>query len=71
MEITKGVEEFVKAGESTLNDNPELQRLLEFYQEKRATGVAIKQSYTLPTLDKLDREFYQSFSQSSRPFPSR
>jgi len=39
-------------------DNPEFQRLREFYEEKKREGVVKKQEYTLPQIDTVGRIFY-------------
>lgn len=39
-------------------DNPEFQRLREFYEEKKREGVVKRQEYTLPPLDTIGRIFY-------------
>ena len=42
-------------------NNPDFQRLRDFYEEKKREGVIKKQEYTLPQIDTVGRTLYSRF----------
>ena len=58
MTIEKKMEEVLAQPNSHGPDNPEFQRLREFYEQKKREGVVRRQEYDLPPLDTIGRTLY-------------
>lgn len=56
MTLTKQVEEIVESNTSQQGRDGELQKLADFYEQKKKEGVVKKPRYTLPQLDTIGRE---------------
>jgi hypothetical protein len=60
MSIVEKVKEIVSERDRRGANDPDFQRLEQFYREKKEQGAVINNGYTLPVLDTIGREIYQS-----------
>ena len=61
MTIEKKMKEVLAQPNPSGPDNPEFQRLREFYEQKKKEGVVKKQEYDLPPLDTIGRSLYNRY----------
>ena len=58
MNIVKSVKEVVSIDKR--QSNPTFSKLQKFYSEKLEKGIAIKKEYSIPPLDKQERQYYET-----------
>ncbi len=59
MKISKAIKNAIS--EDKRQSKAKFLKLQDFYSKKLAKGVAIKKEYTIPLLDKQERNYYETY----------
>lgn len=58
MEITESIKKVIATDKRQLK--PDFSKLQKFYSQKLEQGIAIKKEYSIPSLDKQERNYYEA-----------
>lgn len=65
MSIVKRVKDATREIHKELAGTPEFDRLNDFYNRMKESGIAKKQKYSLPPIDTIGRDLYQKLKRKS------